>query len=63
MIMECIFSTKYTFLVNGCPSDVFMPKRGLRQGDLISPFSLFLAWNTYQDIGCGWHTEFVEVLS
>lgn len=35
--MSCISSTQYTFLVNRDPSNIFQPKRGLHQGDPMSP--------------------------
>lgn len=37
VIMICFSSTKYSLLVNGNPSDIFQPKRALRQGDPLSP--------------------------
>lgn len=37
LIMECISSSRHSILLNG----VIRPSRGIRQGDLISPY-LFL---------------------
>ena len=31
-------TVKFSILINGCPSDFFGSSRGLRQGDLLSPF-------------------------
>jgi hypothetical protein len=41
LIMMCVTTVKYAVVVNGTPSGYFLPTRGLRQGDLISPY-LFL---------------------
>jgi len=38
MIYERLSSSKLSVLINGSPSKEFLVRRGLRQGDPISPF-------------------------
>lgn len=41
-IMTCVSSVSYSILINGKPSPPFLAKKGLRQGDPLSPFIFVL---------------------
>eukprot|EP00253_Pinus_taeda_P015269 PITA_15269 len=41
-VMALVTSSNFTILVNGSPSEIFIPSRGLKQGDHLSPFLFIL---------------------
>lgn len=43
--MECITTMQFTLLLNGSLTQPFYPLRGIRQGDLISPYLILLCAN------------------
>lgn len=42
ILMKCLTSTRYSLLVNGNPMEAFLARRGLRQGDPVSPLFFVL---------------------
>jgi hypothetical protein len=43
-IHQCITTTSFLVLLDGAPYGNFRPSRGLRQGDLLSPFHFILGY-------------------
>ena len=50
IVIVFISSTKYSLLINGCPSEVFHPKRGLKQGDPLCPLLFVIGMEYLSDV-------------
>lgn len=47
LIMQCVFTTTFSVLVNGTSKGHIVPSRGLRQGDPLSPYLFLLCMELF----------------
>ena len=50
LMMECVTTVSYSILINGDPTSVIRPSRGIKQGDPLSPYLFLLCTEGFHSL-------------